>query len=182
MRPPDSTRQPGCADRDVAAVATWQHVRTDGVKCDTAAFEEESEREERGGVPFSLYLRDAKYRRTVCIGESVFTAFYCMLIFFCGHLPTPSGPMCGIVPRHGHRRASNQWQQGCVRVTPQRIFGPSVQTGSVAAICECWPDPFLLVLVSLRVAEGLMFQRCLVLVVCRLVVGERVLLLFVGGS
>lgn len=71
-----STRQPGCADRDVAAVATWQHVRTDGVKCDTAAFEEESEREGGEGVPFSLYLRDAKYRRTVCIGESVFMAFF----------------------------------------------------------------------------------------------------------
>lgn len=85
-----------------------------------------------------------------------------MLIFFCGHLPTPSGPMCGIVPRDCHRRASNQWQQGCVRVTPQRIFGPSVQTGSVAAICECWPDPLQLVLVSLRVAEGLMLDavRC----------------------
>lgn len=90
--------------------------------------------------------------------------------------------MCGIVPRDCHRRASNQWQQGCVRVTPQRIFGPSVQTGSVAAICECWPDPLQLVLVSLRVAEGIDVERCLVLVVCRLAVGERVLLLFVGGS
>lgn len=107
-----------------------------------------------------------------------------MLIFYCGHLPTPRGPMCGIVPGFFARDLSPSRVQSVAAgraASGERrsaFFGPSVQTGSVAAICECWPDPpvqLVLLLSSLRVAEGLTLNAALVSVVCRLVVvGERV--------
>lgn len=115
------------------------------------------EREERF---LSLSISHAKYRRTLCLGESL--CFYCVLIFFRGLSPccvslrrreVQCADSWPLLARDCHRHAANQRQQGCVPITPQRNSGRSFQTGSLPKVCACCSDLLQLGLVSLQVAS-----------------------------